>query len=271
MQHSVKIKQQQFPRQRKKAHKSRHEIEFLAKSLENNAKAYEEGPRTKKWTTHDLRSIKPLTPAQSDLFRAFFEGNHICAYGTAGTGKSYCLIWLALSELFREESKQNRIIIVRSCVPTRDIGFLPGTEEEKMAVYERPYIDIVGDIIGKTNAYEDMKKAGIIEFTTTSNIRGVTWNDAIVIIDEAQNMTLHELNSVMGRIGKNTRVNIMGDTAQNDLIKKKGDETGFPIFLKIIENMKEFEKILFQRHDIVRSHFVKSWIGAYEDYMESLV
>jgi phosphate starvation-inducible protein PhoH len=270
MQNSYKVQKQSYPK-RIKTNKQRNEINFLSKSLEKNAKAYEEGPRSKKWTRHDLRSIKPLTPAQEDLFKAFFEGNHICAYGTAGTGKSYCLIWLALSELFREESKQNRIIIVRSCVPTRDIGFLPGTEEEKMAVYERPYIDIVGDIIGKSNAYEDMKKSGIVEFTTTSNIRGVTWNDAIVIIDEAQNMTLHELNSVMGRIGKNTRVNIMGDTAQNDLIKKKGDETGFPIFLKIIDTMKEFEKVLFQRHDIVRSSFVKSWISSYEDYMQTLV
>lgn len=268
MQQQYRVKQRD---KRKKTHHYKNEITFLKKSLENNATAYSEGPRRKTWTQHDLRNIKPLTPAQEDLFRAFFEGCHICAYGTAGTGKSYSIIWLALNELFREKNKQNRIIIVRSCVPTREIGFLPGTQEEKEQPYERPYIDIFGDICGKSTTYDDMKAAGLIEFTTTSNIRGVTWNDAIIIIDEAQNMTLHELNSVMGRIGKNTRVCVLGDVQQNDLNKKKSDETGFPTFLKIIERMNEFERILFQRHDIVRSSFCKSWICAFEDYMASVV
>jgi len=270
MQHNYKVKQRCFSK-RKKTNKFKNEIEFLSKSLDNNATAYKNGPKIKKWTQHDLRTVRPLTPAQEDLFRAFFEGNHICAYGTAGTGKSYSIIWLALNELFREGSKQNRIIIVRSCVPTRDIGFLPGTQEEKEQPYERPYVDIFGDICGKTTTYEDMKAAGLVEFTTTSNIRGVTWNDALIIIDEAQNMTLHELNSVMGRIGKNTRVNVLGDVQQNDLTKRKNDETGFPTFLNVISSMPEFEKILFQRHDIVRSSFVKSWICAFEDYMSSVV
>lgn len=179
-------------------------------------------------------------------------------------------IWLALNELVRDNAKQNRIIIVRSAVNSRDVGFLPGTLEEKEAAYERPYIDIFGDIVGKSTTYEHMKAAGVVEFTTTSNIRGVSWNDAIVIIDESQNMTLHELNTLMTRIGKNTRIMVLGDCAQNDLTKKKGDESGFPIFLKIIENMKEFEKILFQRHDIVRSGFCKSWICAYEEWMINL-
>jgi phosphate starvation-inducible protein PhoH and related proteins len=272
MYHQNRIsKQQKFPVKKKKTNRVKNEIEFLQKSLENNAKAFVEGPRVKKWTQLDLRSIKPLTPAQEDLFKSFFEGSHICAYGSAGTGKSYITMWLALNEIFRENPKHNRIIIIRSCVASRDIGFLPGTEEEKMAVYERPYIDIVGDIIGKTNAYEDMKAAGVIEFMTTSYVRGISVNDAIIIVDESQNMTLHELNSVMGRVGKNTRICVLGDVSQNDLVKKRGDETGFPCFLKIIEAMREFEKILFQRHDIIRSSFCKSWICAFEDYMASTV
>lgn len=195
---------------RKKTNKVKNEIDFLQKSLENNAKAFTDGPTIKKWTKHDLRSIRPLTPAQEDLFNAFFQGSHICAYGSAGTGKSYCGIWLALNELVKENPRHNRIIIVRSAVNTRDIGFIPGTLEEKEAAYERPYIDIFGDIIGKSTTYEYMKAAGVVEFTTTSkNIRGVSWNDAIVIIDEAQNMTLHELNTLMTRIGKNTRVMVL--------------------------------------------------------------
>ena len=271
MQHGNRVRQQQFPAKRKKANKVRNEIDFLQKSLQNNAKAIDDGPRVKKWTQHDLRSIKPLTPAQTDLFRAFFAGNDICAYGSAGTGKSYITMWLALNEIFREDAKHNRIIIIRSCVASRDIGFLPGDEAEKMSVFERPYSDIVGDILGKTNAYDDMKKAGYIEFMSTSHIRGISLNDCIIIADEVQNMTLHEISSVMGRVGKNTNIYVLGDTNQNDLVKKKGDETGFPAFLNIIDNMREFEKVVFHREDIVRSGFCKSWICAYEDYQASLV
>ena len=256
---------------KQKAHKYKNTISFLQQGLENNAAAMNDGPRVKHWTKHDLRNIKPLTVAQQDLFESFFNGDQICAYGSAGTGKSYSIIWLSLSELFREDSKQNRIIIVRSCVPTRDVGFLPGTLEEKEAPYESPYIDIFSDICGKYTTYEDMKKAGIVEFTTTANIRGVSWNDAIVVIDEAQNMTIGELNTLMGRIGKNTRVMVLGDVCQNDLVKRKGDESGFPVFLKIIDTMPEFNKVQFTRDDIVRSNFCKSWICALEDYFAKVV
>jgi phosphate starvation-inducible protein PhoH len=269
--HQTRVIKQSYPKKKKAVSKIKQEIEFLQKGLSNNGKAIDEGPRKKKWSVHDLRSIKPLTPAQEDLFKAFFAGNHICAYGSAGTGKSYCALWLALNEIVREDCKQNRIIIVRSIVPTRAIGFLPGTEEEKMEVYERPYVDIVGDILGKTNAYEDLKKAGYIEFVTTSFIRGCTWNDAIVILDEGENCNIHEINSIMGRIGKNTRVMVLGDSAQTDLLTRKDDIDGLPTFLKIIERMPESEKIKFLQNDIIRSKFCKSWICAYEQYLEELV
>lgn len=271
MRNNTNVVKKTYPANRKKSNKMKNDVDFLQKSLQNNAKAELEGPRTKKWTQHDLRSIRPLTQAQEDFFRAFFDGNHVCGYGSAGTGKSYITLWLALNEMLKENSKPNRIIIVRSCVPTRDIGFLKGTEEEKNEVYERPYIDIVGDILGKATAYADMKAAGYIEFVSTSFLRGISWNEAIIIVDEAQSMTLHELSSVMSRVGKNSTIVVIGDLSQNDLIKKKGDESGFPSFLRIIDMMDEFEKIQFLQQDIVRSAFCKSWICAMESYQESLV
>lgn len=254
-------------RDKREKHKNhqRQTIEFLEKTVSENNKAMIEGPRRKHWTIHDLRSIRPLTPAQEDMFRSFFDGKQICAYGSAGTGKSYIAVWLALNELLRENAKQNRLIIVRSAVPTREQGFLPGTQEEKEMPYERPYRDIFADIVGKTTTYDDMKAAGLVEFTTTSNIRGITWNNAIVITDEVQNMNFQEINSVMTRIGKGTRVITLGDIAQNDLNKRKNDETGMNRFLAVAQMMGEFEMVLFQKHDIVRSNFCKSWIIACEE------
>jgi phosphate starvation-inducible protein PhoH len=267
MQHS-RVAKNQYPTKRTKSNKNKNQIEFLKKSLDNNATAFHDGPRVKKWTQHDLRSIRPLTENQAILFDSFYEDKNIVAYGSAGTGKSYISLWLAMQEIFSDRPKQNRIIILRSCVASREMGHLPGTQEEKMEVYEKPYSDIIGDIIGKTNAYEDMKKAGYIEFMSTSYIRGTSFNDAIIIVDEVQNMNFSEINTIMGRVGKNTKICILGDILQNDLTKKKGDESGFPMFLQISKNM-DFAKIQFTRDDIVRSAFCKSWIIAYEQYMET--
>jgi len=250
---------------RRKSNQKKEAIEFLEKSLSQNGKAFEEGPKKKKWTVHDLRSIKPLTPAQKDMFRAFFEGQQICAYGTAGTGKSYVGIWLALNEILREDAQQNRVIIVRSAVATRDQGFLPGTLVEKEAPFEQPYKDIFADIVGKTTAYDDMKASGIIEFRSTSNVRGITWNNAVILIDEIQNCNAGEINSVMTRVGKKSRVIAMGDISQNDLTKHKNDKTGMIWFLDVVERMREFDMVQFQIHDIVRSDFVKSWLTACEE------
>jgi phosphate starvation-inducible protein PhoH len=243
----------------------RQTIEFLERTLSVNGRAIDEGPSKKKWSIHDLRSIKPLTTTQSDFFRAFFEGYQIIAYGSAGTGKSYIGLFLALSELLRDDSKQNRIIIVRSAVPTRDIGFMPGTLDEKIMFYETPYRDIMSDLVGKATTYDDMKAAGLVEFVTTSYVRGVSWNNAIVLIDESQNMTRQEINSIMTRIGKNTRVIALGDMTQTDLNRKKGDDSGMTWFLNVAQSMPEFSLIQFSVHDIVRSNFVKSWITACEE------
>ena len=247
---------------RKKRSKKQSEIEYLKALLDNNQKAIEEGPKRKKWSIHDLKSIKPLTPAQEDFFHAWMNGYNICAHGTAGTGKSFLSMYVALTEVLNKN--QQKIIIVRSAVPTREIGFLPGDLEEKIAMYELPYHDIFAELLGRKASYQDMKDAGVVEFMTTSFIRGLTWDNAIVVVEEGENMTFHEINSIMTRIGDNSRVIFNGDIKQTDLNGKKNGKSGMSTFLQVIKEIKNFASIEFTIHDIVRSDFVKSWIAAVE-------
>lgn len=247
-----------------KSTRKRDEVEFLKQALYANGIAHEEGPRKKTWSTKDLKHIKPITAAQEEMFHTWFQGKHLCASGSAGTGKTFLAFYLALNEVLA--GKAQKIIIVRSTVATRDIGFLPGTIEEKTAMYELPYHDIAWELVGRASTYENMKQAGIIEFMITSFVRGLTWDNAIVIIDEGQNMTFHEINSVMTRIGNNTRIIMTGDTKQTDLTegKKHLGLEGMSQAIKVFENMDAFASIHFTKHDIVRSEFVKSWIIACE-------
>lgn len=240
------------------------DIEFLKEALNANGHAIEEGPKKKTWSIKDLKSIKPKTAAQEEMFQAWFSGKHVCASGSAGTGKTFLAFYLALNEYLQQRTR--RIIIVRSAVTTRDLGFLPGTLEEKTAQYELPYHDIAWELIGRASTYQDMKDAGIIEFMTTSFVRGLTWDNAIVIVEEAQNMTFHEINSIMTRIGENTRIIVTGDTKQTDLNegKKHLGLEGMSQAIRVFDNMDSFASVHFTKHDIVRSEFVKSWIVACE-------
>ncbi len=227
----------------------------------NNFHAIQEGPKQKRWNGHDLKRVTPLTENQEDLFQAWFQGDHICAYGSAGTGKTFLALYLAMLEVF-ERKIQNRIILVRSVVPTRDIGHLPGTVEEKTAVYELPYHDICHELVGRPKTYQDMKDAGKIEFMITSYIRGLTWDNAVIVVDEFQNMTPHEIDSIMTRVGENTRVILCGDA--NNQMDVKREQSGAGELLRIAKRMDCFSEICFTKDDIVRSAFVKAWITARE-------
>jgi phosphate starvation-inducible protein PhoH len=231
-----------------------------------NGHAASDGPKRKSWSKHDLRDVRPLTPTQHDMFHAFLSGKNICAQGTAGTGKTFVALFLALNEILQHHTF-DRIIIVRSAVPSREVGFLPGTLEEKIAVYEQPYIALFQELLGRSSSYQDMKDVGTVEFVTTSFLRGLTWDNAIVVVDERQNMTFEELNTIMTRIGEHSRVIVVGDMAQPDLHQQRNrtDTTGMERFLRIVGRMSEFETVKFTRHDIVRGPLVKSWIVACED------
>lgn len=238
------------------------ETKRLEEALTCNGLAILEGPSKKSWTLKDLKLITPKTRGQEEVFREWYEGQDVCMHGCAGTGKTYVALYLALEAMLRQH--QNRIIIVRSSAQTRNQGFLPGDKNEKMDAFEGPYQDICYDLMGRASTYEDMIKARKVEFMSTSFIRGLTWDNAVVIVDESQNMTDHELNSIMTRVGENTRVVVCGDIIQSDLTGKNGDVSGMEHFLRIIQEMRNFSQVQFTVNDIVRSGFVKSWIKALE-------
>jgi len=236
------------------------EVDFLNNIISNNGVAMSEGPRKKKWTIHDLYTQHPLTPAQEDVFHAYYNKSDICMYGTAGTGKTYIALYLAIEDIITQRSNKHNIIIVRSAVEPRHIGFLPGTLDEKIQEYEKPYVDIFSELFGRGSTYYDMKNANIVRFLTTSFLRGLTWDNSIVIIDEGQNLTFHEINTVMSRIGTNSRVIFIGDLAQSDLSMKRFERTGMEEALQIMCDMVRFSCVEFTQQDIVRGDFVRDWI-----------
>lgn len=210
----------------------------------------------------DIKKINPLTDAQSDFFSNWEDDlvEGIVMYGSAGTGKSFLALYSALNEILSEEPIYDKIILVRSFVPSRESGFLPGTLEEKGEIYELPFQEIVTELTGKKEAYSKLKDQAKIEFHSSSYLRGITFNDSIVIVDEIQNYGWQELSTIMTRIGKNSRVIFCGDLAQNDLIQKKNDVSGIRDFMSVTKNMPEFRHIKFTTEDIVRSGIVKSFL-----------
>jgi len=249
---------------KQKNNKHRNEVEFLSQQLHNNAIAIEEGPKKKRWSTHDIKAIVPLTQTQKDMFQQFYQGDQLCVYGSAGTGKSFIALFLAIHDILDIKRPQKRLIIVRSAVPTRDMGFMPGSIDEKSSLYEMPYKDIFSDLFSRKSTYEDMKEARLVEFMTTSYVRGLTWDNAIIVVDEVQNMSWHEIHSIMTRIGKDSRVIFTGDMTQTDLTNYKGDKSGMDQFIRVVKKMEEFAIVYFTTDDIVRSSLVKSWIVAVE-------
>ena len=207
----------------------------------------------------NLVDIHPMTSNQTRVFEDFENGKHLFLHGVAGTGKTYISLYLAARELFDLGPRYKNLSIVRSVVPTRDIGFLPGSEEQKMEVYEAPYKSIFSDLFCRGDAYPLLKKKGAINFMTTSFIRGVTLNDTIVLVDECQNMNFHELDSIITRLGKNCRIIFCGDFRQSDFTKTN-DKDGILKFMEIMKNMPDIGFTEFIEHDIVRSCFVKSYI-----------
>lgn len=250
---------------RKRKTKKDRRIKFLEDQLEYNTLAIKEGRKKRTWTIRDLKRVKPITESQRLLFESYYTGNNIIASGSAGSGKTYSAIYLALTSLLEEGSKFKRIILVRSATATKNQGFLPGTLEEKQMPFEMPFRDIFDDFFTYSNSYDRMKEAGLVQFFSSSYVRGLNWNDSIIIVDEAQSATLHELDSIITRVGRNSRLIICGDIKQNDLIYNKNEPSGMKDLLRIAENVPGLDVITFTTHDIVRSGFVKAWLIGKEE------
>ena len=207
-----------------------------------------------------IRNIQPLTENQEKAFDAYHEGKHLVLSGSAGTGKSFLAMYFALKELIKNSSSEyKKLIIVRSAVPTRDLGFVPGTLEEKSKVYQDPYKNIANELIGRGDAWHFLLNKEIIEFQTTSFLRGLTFTDCVIIFDEFQSATFHEIDTVLTRIGENCRFILCGDFNQNDLSIKR-EKSGFDVALKILQKIDDVEEIRFTFEDVVRSGFVKDYL-----------
>ncbi len=248
---------------KKRRHGRTAEIDKISLALVQNGRATLDEQKRKHWSKHDIKAIQPLTDTQDDMFHAWYDDKNICAHGSAGTGKTFLALYLAINEVL--EKRQSKIIVVRSAVTTRKVGHLPGTLDEKIALYELPYKDIMWELVGRASTYQDMKDAHIIDFQVTSFIRGLTWDNAIIIVDEVENMTFHEIDSIMTRLGENSRIIFTGDIKQTDLDGRADGECGLPKAIVGFNRMKSFAMVEFTKEDIVRSELVKDWIIATDD------
>ena len=223
--------------------------------------------RKKPINTVLMRDIEPLTANQQSLFDAYAQGKHLVAYGCAGTGKTFITLYNALQDVLDPNSPYEKVYIVRSLVATREIGFLPGDHEDKSSLYQIPYKHMVKYMFEmRTEAdfqmlYGNLKTQGTIDFWSTSFIRGTTFDKAIIIVDEFQNLNYHELDSIMTRVGEDTKIMFCGDATQTDLLKQN-ERNGIHDFMRVLRLMSSVDIIEFGVEDIVRSGLVKEYILA---------
>lgn len=215
----------------------------------------------------DLSVVEPLTDNQRKFFDLYEDSNIMLLHGVAGTGKSFIALYKALEEVLDKSNQYNNVVIVRSAVPSREIGHLPGDEREKTEVYQAPYVDICNDLFGRSDAFQRLCEQGVINFMITSFVRGITLDNSVIIVDEAQNMNDMELNSIITRVGENSKIIFCGDFRQTDLYKKT-DMSGLKKFMVIADMMPSFQIIEFDVKDIVRSNIVKEYILARLKYEE---
>ena len=223
--------------------------------------------RKKPLNSDFLVDIEPLTDNQQKLFDSYTQGKHIVAYGCAGTGKTFITLYNALCDVLDERTPYEKVYIVRSLVATRDIGFLPGSHDDKADIYQIPYKNMVKYMFQMPSdadfemLYGNLKSQETIKFWSTSFLRGTTLDNAIIIVDEFQNLSFHELDSIITRVGENTKICFCGDASQSDL-QKTNERNGIVDFMSVLRKMPSFDIIEFGVDDIVRSGLVKEYIIA---------
>ena len=219
-------------------------------------------------TSQNLVAIEPVGPAQEQAFKSYVEDKNLFLTGSAGTGKTFILLHLAFKEVLDKGTPYDKVVIVRSLLPSRDIGFLPGTLDEKANLYQDPYRILVRYLFEMPNEqeftqlYDKLVGQGSLEFYSTSFLRGQTFDRSIIIVDEASNLLFQELDTIMTRVGQNSKIMFAGDMAQSDLRRNNGEQDGYHNFQAILDGMDEFEVIEFGIGDIIRSGLVRSYLIA---------
>ena len=213
-----------------------------------------------KFSLRDIYRDYNLTDKQQEVIQSYDEGNNLILHGLAGTGKTWLACYLGIDDVI-SGGDYNKVIIFRSVVPTRDMGFLPGNVKQKAQVYEEPYRAIYNELFRRGDAYDILKTKNLVDFTTTSFIRGLTFDKTIIIVDEVNNMSFHELDSLITRSGKNTKIIFCGDFRQSDLVNH-AEREGLKRFLSVLNTIEGFDYFEFEEDDIVRSKLVKSYIIA---------
>jgi predicted ribonuclease YlaK len=213
----------------------------------------------------NLISIKPITDNQKIVFETWKKKQNQFLFGCAGTGKTFVSLYLALQDVMNLQTKYDKVVLVRSLIPTREIGFLPGDEEDKAALYQVPYANMVQFMFQQPNEqafnmlYDKLKQQGSLYFLSTSFLRGLTFDNSIIIVDECQNLNFHELDTIITRVGQDSKIVFCGDFGQSDL-SKTNEKNGLHDFLRILEEMEEFNCVEFDIGDIVRSGFVRNYL-----------
>ena len=221
--------------------------------------------KQKEITYNQLNQIKPVTDSQKLVFDTWKQGQNQFLFGCAGTGKTFVSLYLALSEVLKNETPYDKVIMVRSLIPTREIGFLPGDEEDKAALYQVPYSNMMQFMFEQPNEqafetlYNRIKAQGSYYFLSTSFLRGLTFDNSIIIVDECQNLNFHELDTIITRVGQDSKIVFCGDFSQSDLTKTS-ERNGLMDFLQILQEMEEFHCCEFGIADIVRSGFVRNYL-----------
>jgi len=212
-----------------------------------------------------LLDIEPLTDNQRKLFESYDAGKHLVAHGVAGSGKTFLCLFKALQDVLSECTPYEKIYIVRSLVPTREIGFLPGSHDDKASLYQIPYKNMVKYMFQMPSdadfemLYGNLKAQETISFWSTSFIRGTTLDNCIIIVDELENLNFHELDSIITRVGENTKILFCGDASQSDLVRQN-EKNGVVDFMKILRQMPSFDIIEFEVEDVIRSGLIKEYI-----------
>ena len=221
--------------------------------------------KKKEISSSDLVEVKPITDNQKLVFESYKKGLNQFLFGCAGTGKTFVSLYLGLRDVLKNETANERVVIVRSLIPTREIGFLPGDEEDKAALYQVPYSNMVQFMFKQPNEqafsmlYDRLKAQGSFYFLSTSFLRGLTFDNSIIIVDECQNLNFHELDTIITRVGQDSKIIFCGDFMQTDLTKMN-ERNGLHDFLRILEEMKQFNCVEFDIGDIVRSGFVRDYL-----------